>query len=65
MIADGVAHLVVELGEVSKLSAPTLQLLLYLVELERMRGGRVCAVYKDRRVLERLEIAGVTEHLSF
>jgi anti-anti-sigma factor len=64
MVADGVAHLVVEFKEADQLSDAALQFLLCLSELERVRHGRVCVICPDQMVLERLESAGLFEHVS-
>ena len=65
MVADGVAHLVVEFKEADQLSDAALQFLLCLSELERVRHGRVCVICPDQMVLERLESAGLFEHVSY
>ena len=59
MIADGVAHLVVEFKDGLVLSDAALQLLLCLSELERVQGGRVCVVSHDQATIEQLEVVGI------
>jgi anti-anti-sigma factor len=64
MVADGVAHLVVEFKDAGQISDAALQFLLCLSELERVRHGRVCVVCPDQTVQERLESAGLLEHIA-
>jgi anti-anti-sigma factor len=64
MVADGVAHLVVEFKDADQLSDAALQFLLCLSELERVRHGRVCVVCPDQMVQERLESAGLFENVA-
>lgn len=65
LISDGVGHLVVEFKEAGQLTDPVIELLLCVSELERVRRGRVCVICPDHMVLERLESAGLFEHVSY